>query len=64
LSAACEITQHYRMGREGWMFDIDTVTILKSDLDQFTLTARVEVKENGQSAFVREWERIFPRLFL
>jgi len=64
LSACCEITQHYRMGREGWMFDIDTVTILKSDLDQFILTARVEVKENGQSAFVREWNRTFPRLFL
>jgi len=46
------------------MFDIDTFTALKSDCDNFYLTARVEVKENGQSAFIREWERKFPRFFL
>jgi len=64
LSACCEITQHYRMGREGWMFDINTLTILKSDRQNFYLTAKVEVKENGEAAFMREWERTFPRQFL
>jgi len=64
LSAKCEITQHYQIGREGWMFDIETLTLLTSDAENFYLTAKVEVKENGEAAFERQWERFFKRHFL
>jgi len=64
LSAKCEITQHYQIGREGWMFDIDTFTMLTSDAQNFYLKAKVTVKENGELAFERDWNETFKRHFL
>ena len=64
LSAAYTITQKMKLGREGWIIDADIITRQTGDLENFYLYARMDVRENGEIAFSKEWNEAVPRIGL
>lgn len=64
LSANYKIIQKMKIGREGWMIDADIVTNLHGDLENFYLSATMDITENGTAAFYRKWEEVIPRIGL
>lgn len=61
LSANYTITQKMKIGREGWIIDADIITNLHGDLDQFYVTATMDIKENDSPFFYKKWEEKIPR---
>ncbi|MDT6942217.1 hypothetical protein RI570_19255 [Brucella pseudogrignonensis] len=61
LTASYVLTQAYRMGREGWMIDIETTTSLRSDHQNFYISGVLNAKENGKDVKQRTWEQTIPR---
>ncbi len=61
LSARYVITQKMKIGRKNWMTDADIVTELKGDMENFYITARMDIKENDASVFHKVWEEKVPR---
>lgn len=64
LSARYVLTQTYAMGREGWMIDIATRTMMKCDSVNFYISGVLETKENGISIATRHWDQTIARDFL
>ncbi len=64
LSANYVLTQHYRIGREGWMIDIDSTTRMTSDAEKFYISGELTAKENGEPVRTREWNQTIPRAHL
>jgi hypothetical protein len=62
LSARAEMTERYEMIVAGRTFSSDITTLLVSDVETFTLTARLVVHEEAEKVFERAWSEHFPRL--
>jgi hypothetical protein len=61
LSARYDLYQTMRIGRQGWQIDAEIVVSLCGDRTHFTLSAEMDVKENGQPAFRKTWSERIPR---
>jgi hypothetical protein len=61
LSARYVITESYDMGREGWRTSIRTRTEMRSDRENFYLTATLTALENGKQVAERSWNETIRR---
>lgn len=61
LSACYSIRQKMKVGREGWWIDADIVVTQRSDADNFILSGKMDVTENGEPYFSKEWDQKIPR---
>ena len=61
LSARCQITQAYELGREGWRIRVETRTAMHSTASEFLVEGRLRAFENGREAFSRDFEARIPR---
>ena len=62
-SAIAEITSTTKTGRPGSTIDVAARSRLTSDRDAFHLKTNLDVRENGEVVFTREWRSTFPRHF-
>lgn len=61
LSASYVLTQSYEMGRDGWRIRIESRTAMRSDAGNFYLDGAMQVFENGEPVWKREWTEAVPR---
>lgn len=61
LSAHYVITQNMRIGREGWWTNADITTTQTSDKDYFYITGQMDVSENEQPIYTKNWDQKIKR---
>jgi hypothetical protein len=61
LSARVEFRASSGMGRGDWSMLSEVTSSMSSDRDSFLVETRLDVTENGESIFRREWNLTFPR---
>jgi hypothetical protein len=61
LTARYDITQSYRLGREGWRILIETRSSMHATPTQFVLRGNLRAFENGTLVASREWEEAILR---
>jgi uncharacterized protein len=64
LSATAEISATAKTGRPGSSIDVDARSRLTSDREAFHLETSLDVRENGEVVFSREWRSRIPRRLL
>ncbi|MFK7804688.1 MAG: CocE/NonD family hydrolase [Anaerolineae bacterium] len=64
LSARVEITHEEEVQRNEWKISIRTKSRMYCDAKYFYVENRLQVFENGDTAFDRQWEKKIPRNFL
>ncbi|HLW89866.1 MAG TPA: CocE/NonD family hydrolase [Roseiarcus sp.] len=61
LTARYQLTQSYKMGREGWRIRIETETSMRATKTDFILQGALRAYENDALAASRAWEETIPR---
>lgn len=61
LSARYLLTQSYEMGREGWRTLVNTRAQMRSDRNNFYLSATLTARLNGELVAERHWDFAIPR---
>ncbi|MEH7746634.1 CocE/NonD family hydrolase, partial [Neobacillus drentensis] len=64
LSAKYTIYQNMRIGREGWWIDADITVTQTSDGENFIIVGEMDVKENDEPAFQKNWDQKIKRVGL
>ncbi|MEH7084951.1 CocE/NonD family hydrolase [Neobacillus drentensis] len=64
LSAKYTIYQKMRIGREGWWIDADITVTQTSDGENFIIVGEMDVKENDEPAFQKNWDQKIKRVGL
>ena len=61
LSARVEVITTIRSGRDGWRVDGTATGVMTCTAGEFIVISRLEVDEDGERIFEREWMHRFPR---
>ena len=61
LSAKVEFRASSGMGRSDWSMLSEVTSSMMSDHDSFHVGARLDVSENGERIFSREWSYVIAR---
>lgn len=61
LSAQYNIYQKMKIGRQGWVSDTDIVTSMWSDKEYFFIKGSMDVKNNGEIVFRKNWDEKIER---
>lgn len=64
LSAKYTIVQKMRLGREGWWTEADITVTQTSDAENFKIVGEMDIKENGQHVFKKNWDQKIKRVGL